>query len=140
MFEHATFLFMVYVLCLNCGRISVKRMFCSFRHSPLLGANPKKGFSDGVYLGDVEGGNSLFLLSINPYFGYHFAFYGVTETGKTRVAMNLAIKAENAGLCLRILGIEGEWKSIIPKLTKETVYYDSKHNLKVNPFDLNDPG
>ena len=50
--------------------------------------------------------------------------------------MNLAIKAENEGLCLRILDVEGEWKKIIPQLTKETVYYDSEYNLKVNPFDL----
>jgi len=76
-------------------------------------------------------------LPINPYFGFHFVFYRVTGTGKIRVAMNLAINAENKGLCLRILDDEGEQKKIIPQLTKETIYYDSECNLKVNPFDLN---
>jgi DNA helicase HerA-like ATPase len=109
---------MSYVLC---GRISVEGMFCTFCHSPLFGANSKQEFSDGVYLGDLEGENSPFLLPINPYFGFHSAFYGVTGTGKTKAAMNLAIKAENEGLCLRILDVEGEWKKIIPKLTKETM-------------------
>jgi len=47
-------------------------------------------------------------LPINPYFGFHFVFYRVTGTGKIRVAMNLAINAENKGLCLRILDDEGE--------------------------------
>jgi DNA helicase HerA-like ATPase len=131
---------MPYVLCLNCGRISAEGMFCTFCHSPLFGANPKQEFNDGVYLGEVEGENSPFLLPINPYFGFHFAFYGVTGTGKTRAAMNLAIKAENEGLCLRILDVEGEWKKIISRFEKETIYYDSEYNLKVNPFDLNDSG
>lgn len=73
----------------------------------------------------------------DPYFGFHFAFYGVTGTGN-RAAMNLAINSENKGLCLRILDVEGEWKRIIPKLKKETIYYDSGFNLKANHFDLND--
>jgi hypothetical protein len=54
--------------------------------------------------------------------------------------MNPAINAENAGIYLRILDIEGEWKKIISKPANETVYYDSERNLKVNPSDLNDPG
>lgn len=100
--------FMAYILCLSCGRVSVKRMFCNFCHSPLLGANPKQEFKDGVDLGDVEGENSHFLLPINPYFGYHFSFYGVTGMVKTRATMNLAIKAENESLCLRVLDVESE--------------------------------
>jgi DNA helicase HerA-like ATPase len=131
---------MAYVLCLNCGRLSVEGMFCTFCHSPLFLASPKQEFNDGIYLGEVEGEHSPFHLPINPYFGFHFAFYGVTGTGKTRAAMHLAINAENSGLCLRILDVEGEWKNIIPRLNKETVYFDSGFNLKVNPFDLNDPG
>ena len=54
--------------------------------------------------------------------------------------MNLAIQAENAGLNLRILDVEGEWKKIIPCLKKETLYYDIERDMKVNPFDLNDVG
>ncbi len=54
--------------------------------------------------------------------------------------MNLAINSENEGLCLSILDVECEWKKIIPKLRKETIYYDPESNLKVNPFDLNDSG
>ena len=71
---------------------------------------------------------------------YHFAFYGVTGSGKTRAAMNLAIQAENAGINLRILDIEGEWKRIIPHLKRETLYYDVGCDLKINPFDLKDVG
>jgi hypothetical protein len=63
----------------------------------------------------------------------------VTGTEKTRAAMNLAIKAENAGLCLRILDVEG-WRRIIPRLSKDTLYYASGDNLRLNPFDLKDPG
>ncbi len=130
---------MAYILCLNCGRVSVEGMFCNFCHPSLLGANPKQEFSDGVYLGNVEGENSLFLLPVNSYFGYHFTFYGVTGTVKTRTVMNLAVKAENTGLCPRILDVEGEWRKIIPELNEETIYYDSERNLRVNSFDLNGP-
>ena len=54
--------------------------------------------------------------------------------------MNLAIKAENQGLNLRILDVEGEWKNIIPRLHREVEYYGVDTNLKVNPFDLNELG
>jgi len=54
--------------------------------------------------------------------------------------MNLAIEAENQGLSLRIIDVEGEWKNVIPKLKKETVYYEIENDLKINPFDLNDIG
>jgi DNA helicase HerA-like ATPase len=36
--------------------------------------------------------------------------------------------------------VEGQWKHIIPKLSKETIFYDSGSNLIINPFDLNDVG
>jgi hypothetical protein len=103
---------------------------------PLSIAPPKT--KEGVALGSIEDGH-LFRLPLS-YFGFHFAFYGVTGTGKTRAAMNLAIKAENEGLNLRIIDVEGEWKNIIPQLTKSTVYYEACNNLKVNPFDLRDTG
>jgi len=109
MFKPTSHLLMAYVLCMNCRRISVEGMFCAFCPLSTIGANSKQEFNDGVYLGEVEGENSPFLLPINPYFGFHFAFYEVTGTSKTRAAMNLAIKAEKEGLCPRILDIEGEW-------------------------------
>jgi len=65
---------MAYILCHNCGRVSVESMFCTFYHSSLLGANPKQEFKDGVYLGDVEGDNSPFSLPINP----SLAIIGIT--------------------------------------------------------------
>jgi hypothetical protein len=74
------------------------------------------------------------------HFGFHFAFYGATGSGKTRGAMQLAIQAENAGIRLLILDVEGEWKNVIPKLKGETVYYSADRNLKINPYDLNDYG
>jgi hypothetical protein len=94
--------------------------------------------NEGVPLGSMENGQ-LFRLPLK-YFGFHFAFYGVTGTGKTRAAMNLAIKAENEGLFLRVIDVEGEWKNIIPELKKDTVYYDVNKNLKINPFCLQDCG
>jgi hypothetical protein len=92
----------------------------------------------GMPLGSMENGQ-LFRLPLK-YFGFHFAFYGVTGTGKTRAAMNLAIRAENEGLFLRVIDVEGEWKNIIPELKKDTVYYDVNKNLKINPFCLQDCG
>jgi hypothetical protein len=125
-----------YVVCFNCGRVSPEREFCIFCHMPL--SIPPPQTNEGVPLGSIEDGQ-LFRLPMK-YFGFHFAFYGVTGTGKTRAAMNLAIKAENEGLNLRVIDIEGEWKNVIPELKKDTVYYDINKNLKVNPFDLQDPG
>lgn len=99
---------------------------------------PPPQTSEGIPLGSMENGQ-LFRLPLR-YFGFHFAFYGVTGTGKTRAAMNLAIKAENEGLFLRVIDVEGEWKNIIPELKKDTVYYDVNKNLKINPFCLQDSG
>jgi len=99
---------------------------------------PPPTTNEGIPLGSMENGQ-LFRLPLK-YFGFHFAFYGVTGTGKTRAAMNLAIKAENEGLFLRVIDVEGEWKNIIPELKKETAYYDVNKNLKINPFSLEDSG
>ncbi|MCW4010035.1 MAG: ATP-binding protein [Candidatus Bathyarchaeota archaeon] len=128
--------FIQYVVCFNCGKISPEREFCIHCHMPLAMDPPKT--AEGVPLGSIENGD-LFRLPLK-YYGLHFAFYGVTGTGKTRSAMNLAIRSENEGVNLRVIDVEGEWKNIIPKLKKETVYYDIDSNLKVNPFDLQDPG
>ncbi len=94
--------------------------------------------AEGVPLGSIEDGD-LFRLPLK-YYGFHFAFYGVTGTGKTRSAMNLAIQSENQGVNLRVIDVEGEWKNIIHQLKKETLYFDVDSNLKINPFDLQDPG
>ncbi len=102
-----------------------------------LAVDPPKT-AEGVPLGSIEDGD-LFRLPLK-YYGFHFAFYGVTGTGKTRSAMNLAIRSENQGVNLRVIDVEGEWKIIILQLKKETLYYDVDSNLKVNPFDLQDPG
>jgi len=74
------------------------------------------------------------------FFGYHFSFYGVTGSGKTRLAMKLAIETENSGTKLLILDVEGEWKNINPSLKGKTEYYATERNLKVNPFELGDLG
>jgi predicted transcriptional regulator len=91
-----------------------------------------------MFLGYLSGG-SRFHLPIN-YFGYHFAFYGVTGSGKTRLAMKLAIETENSGIKLIILDVEGEWKNLIPYFKGKTEYYATERNLKVNPFELGDIG
>ena len=128
--------FIRYVVCFNCGRVSPEREFCIFCHMPLSVYPPET--DEGIHLACMEDGKA-FRLPLE-YFGNHFAFYGVTGTGKTRAAMNLAIKAENEGLHLRIIDVEGEWKNVIPQFKKATVYYDVSRNLKINPFDLQDLG
>lgn len=128
--------YMRYVVCFNCGRVSPEREFCIFCHLPLM-TFPQKT-PKGIHSACMENGEA-FRLPLE-YFSYHFAFYGVTGTGKSRAAMNLAVKAENQGLNLRIIDIEGEWKGIIPNLRKETIYYDVDKNLRINPFDLKDIG
>jgi len=130
-----------YELCLTCGRLTQSRGFCSFCNSPLMDFlhSPKpKEVSRGIFLGYLSN-RKPFHLSLDQ-FGYHFAFYGVTGSGKTRLAMKLAIEAENSGIKLIILDVEGEWKNIIPLLKGKTEYYTTYRNLKVNPFDLNDIG
>lgn len=103
---------------------------------PLLVSLPET--HEGIHLGCLENGNA-FRIPLS-YFNYHFAFYGVTGTGKTRAAMNLAIKGENSGLNVRVIDVEGEWRNIIPKLSKETLYYDVCKNVRINPFELQDMG
>jgi len=93
---------------------------------------------NGVFLGTTSG-DGRFLLPFE-YLPYHFSFYGVTGSGKTRLAMKLAMEAENNGIKLLILDVEGEWRNMIPQLHGKTEYYETERNLKVNPFDLNDVG
>lgn len=73
----------------------------------------------------------------------HVLVSGQTGTGKTRFAMNLAVKAANyesfQKIKLLIVDVEGEWKNIIPKLKGQTEYFAVDKNLKINPFDLGDP-
>ena len=74
------------------------------------------------------------------YFQFHFAFYGATGSGKTRLAMKLAKEAENSGITLLIVDVEGEWRNLIPLLKGETNYYSAGTNLKINPFEIGDIG
>lgn len=73
----------------------------------------------------------------------HVLVSGQTGTGKTRFAMNLAVKAANyesfQKIKLLVVDVEGEWKNIIPKLKGQTEYFAVDKNLKINPFDLGDP-
>jgi len=130
-----------YELCLTCGRLVQSRGFCSFCSSPLTDflRSPKlEDVGKGIFLGNLSNKSPFHLPS--EQFGYHFAFYGVTGSGKTRLAMKLATEAENSGIKLIILDVEGEWKNIITSLKGKTEYYATERNLRVNPFDLNDIG
>lgn len=131
-----------YELCITCGRLTQGQTgFCSFCDSPLMdflhSPRPQE-VSKGVFLGHLLDKNPFHIAA--DYFGYHFAFYGVTGSGKTRLAMKLAIEAENSGIKLNILDIEGEWKNLIPYFKGHTEYYATERNLKINPFDLGDIG
>ncbi|MBI2183957.1 MAG: ATP-binding protein [Thaumarchaeota archaeon] len=117
------------------------RGLCTFCSAPLpnfLHSPEPEQVNRGIHLGYLSKG-SEFRIPLD-HFGFHFAFYGVTGSGKTRGAMQLAIQAENNGMKLLILDVEGEWKNIIPFLDGKTEYYSTDRNLKINPYDLNDYG
>ncbi len=95
---------------------------------------------DGYRIGQVANGIP-FLLPKN-LLDSHLLVSGQTATGKSTMAMNLIATAENQEFpeCkFLIMDIEGEWKNIIPKLKGKTRYHSVEKNLKINPFDLNDP-
>lgn len=133
---------MRFSICLTCGRMTqAESGFCSYCRSPLpsfMRTPNGNQNANGVFLGTASG-DGRFLLPLE-YLSYHFSFYGVTGSGKTRLAMKLAMEAESRGIKLLTLDVEGEWRNIIPQLREKTEYYETERNLKVNPFDLNDIG
>jgi hypothetical protein len=126
-----------------CGNFVRERRFCPrcklmrFRleNSPILDYW-------GLNVGEVSNGLP-FNFPVN-YLTSHVLVTGQTGTGKTRFAMNLAVKSENhvsiQKIRLLVVDVEGEWKNIIPKLKGQTEYFAVDKNLKINPFDLGDPG
>ncbi|MEM3143175.1 MAG: DUF87 domain-containing protein [Candidatus Nitrosotenuis sp.] len=96
----------------------------------------------GLNVGEVSNGLP-FNFPVN-YLTSHTLITGQTGTGKTRFAMNLAVKAENhvsvQKIKLLVIDVEGEWKNIIPNLRGGAEYFAVDRNLKINPFDLGDPG
>lgn len=130
-----------YTICITCGRLTQSQTsFCSYCHSPLPGffRSPKLESNNGVFLGTLQDGSKFNLPQ--EFLGYHFSFYGVTGSGKTRLAMKLGMEAENSGMRLLVLDVEGEWRNIIPSLRGKTEYYATERNLRVNPFELGDLG
>ncbi len=131
-----------YWSCVTCGHLTQTMTgFCSYCSSPLpnLFHSPEPGeINRGILLGALANGTQFRLPS--DHFAFHFAFYGVTGSGKTRLAMRLAKESENTGIRLLVIDVEGEWKNIISGLKGETYYYSSGSNLKVNPFELEDIG
>jgi len=117
------------------------RGLCTYCSAPLpnfLHSPEPEQVNQGLHLGFLSDGND-FRIPLS-HFGFPFAFFGATGGGKTREAMKLAIESEKSGLKLLILDVEGEWKNIIPQFKGETQYYAADHNLKINPYDLNDYG
>lgn len=125
-----------------CGNFVREKRFCPrcklvrFRleNSPILDYWGEK-------LGTLSDGMP-FNFPVN-YLSEHILISGQTGTGKSRFAMNLAVKMENHvsvnPIKFLIIDIEGEWKNIIPKLKNRTEYFAVDKNLKINPFDLGDP-
>jgi len=70
--------------------------FC-IKNSPLprFFRSPRLESNNGIFLGTLQNGSAFNLPQ--EFFGYHFSFYGVTGSGKTRLAMKLAIETENSG-------------------------------------------
>ena len=95
----------------------------------------------GLKIGYVTDGLS-FNLPIDRL-GKHVMISGQTGTGKSRLAMKLAVKAENYNqnnrIKLLVIDVEGEWSGIIPYLNEKTQYLAVGQNLRINPFDLRDP-
>ena len=126
-----------------CGNFVREKRFCprcklmrfTLENSPILDYW-------GLNVGELSNGLP-FNFPIN-YLSNHTMISGQTGTGKTRLAMNLAVKTENyqssQKIKLLIIDVEGEWKSIIPKLKNWTEYFAVDKNLKINPFDLGDAG
>ena len=126
-----------------CGNFVREKRFCprcklmrfTIENSPILDYW-------GLNVGEVSNGLP-FNFPIN-YLSEHLLITGQTGTGKTRLAMCLAVKVENYvsihPIKLLIIDVEGEWKNIIPKLKNWTEYFAVDKNLKINPFDLGDPG
>lgn len=131
---------MKFWVCVTCGHLTGQSNgFCNYCSAPLpsfLHSPEQSQVSDGTLLGHLENGVAFHLPT--TFAGY--AFYGMTGVGKTTLASKLAIEAENYGIKLLILDPEGEWKNIIPHLKGKTEYYSTLHNLKINPFDLQDKG
>lgn len=131
-----------YWVCITCGSLtSMARGLCTYCSAPLpnfLHSPEPNQVNRGIHVGYLSKGGDFRIPT--TYFGFHFAFYGATGSGKTRGAMQLAVQAENSGIRLLILDVEGEWKNVIPQLKGETEYYAVERNLKINPYDLNDYG
>lgn len=125
-----------------CGNFVSGKRFCP-RCKHMRFRIDRSEFLDyfGFNLGSLSNGLP-FNLPIN-YLTSHVLVAGQTGTGKTRLAMKLAVEAENyvslQKVGLLIVDVEGEWKNIIPLLKGKTEYYDVGSNLRINPFDLQDP-
>ncbi|MEP0826733.1 MAG: DUF87 domain-containing protein [Nitrososphaera sp.] len=122
-----------------CGNLVDGKRFCPrCKHVRFRLDRPEFLDYFGPSIGTVTGGYA-FNFPVN-YLEGHTMICGQTGTGKSRFAMNLAVKMENQKLRLLVIDVEGEWKGIIPFLKDKTEYYDVGRNLRVNPFDLKDPG
>lgn len=131
-----------YWSCVTCGHLTqASTGFCSFCSSPLsdfLHSAKAVDVANGLFLGDLHDG-SPFHLSLNNL-GLHVAIYGVTGSGKSRLAMLLTKEAELNGLKVLVIDIDGEWRNLLPNFKNEVNYYSAGNNLKINPFELKDKG
>lgn len=131
-----------YWSCITCGHLTqAVTGFCSYCSSPLsdfLHSPEAEEVSQGLFLGHLHDGSPFHLPLSN--LGLHVAVYGVTGSGKSRLAMLLIREAERAGINVTILDIDGEWRNLLPQFQGETLYYSVGKNLRINPFELKDRG
>jgi energy-coupling factor transporter ATP-binding protein EcfA2 len=127
--------------CRLCGRLNDGKRFCTYCRTMNFELERTEVLAySGPVIGSFKDGMP-FIFPVN-LLSTHVVISGQTGTGKSRLAMLLAKEVENqsSNQKLLVIDIEGEWSGLDPMLKGKTEYYDVASNLRINPFDLDDPG